>query len=193
MQIDNLVPFAFYQRLNHREKVLSLMVAGTVFLLGNLYALGGISRSLKTLRQDYADKRDEWEMARHFLEDKPTWDARAEWIRKSQERLVNRDSASYALLDQIQGLGRQYGVTITNPKIRPVVAGEKTSADYQAVTMEIDTRSDWGALLKFIHAVQEKPDKFLAFDEARLHTEQSDPSTIIGNFRVSRWYAPVGK
>ena len=192
MQIDNLLPFAFYQRISQREKRLLLLVLGTAFILGNLLALTTIARSFRTLRQDYRDKNDEWKFASNFIQDKATWDTRAEWLRKTQPKMTSRDSVSYALLDQVQGLGRQYKVIITNSKIRPVSPGDKVSPDYQAVTMEIDTRSDWGDLVRFMNALQQKPENFLAFDEARLHSEPSDPATMIGNFRLSKWFAPAG-
>ncbi len=193
MQIDTLLPFAFYQRITRRERVLLLLVVGTAFLLGNLYALSTVTRSFHTLRQDYRDKSDEWNFASHFIQDKAVWDARTEWLRNTQPKMTNRDSVSYALLDQVQGLGRQYKVLITGSKIRPVTPGDKVSPDYQAVTMEIDTRSDWSDLVHFLNALQQKPDSFVAFDEARLHSEPSDPATMIGNFRLSKWYAPGGR
>ena len=192
-QIDQLIPFAFYQRLTQRERVLLLLVAGTAFVLGNLIAISTVVKSFRTLRQDYAEKTDSWKFASHFIQDKALWDARTEWLRKTQPPMTSRDPASYALLDQVQGLGRQYNVIITNTKIRQAQAGEKASPDYTAVTMELDTRSDWGALLKFMNAVQQKPENYLAFDEARLHTEQSDPATVIGSFRISKWFAAGGK
>ena len=167
-----------------------MLVAGTAFVLGNLIALSTVTRSYRALRQDYAEKNDAWKFASLVIQDKPTWDKRADWLRKTQPKLTNRDPASYALLDQVQALGREYKVVITNPKIPPLLPGaEKGSSDYQAVTMTFDTRSDWSALVKFMAAVQNKPENFLAFDEARLHSEQSDPATMIGNFRVSKWYA----
>ncbi len=195
MNLDNLIPLPFYQRLNPRERVLVLLVAGTAFLLGNLLAVSTLIRSYHSLRRDYAEKSDQWEFSRHFIQDKAVWDARAEWLRKTQPKLTNRDSASYELIEQVQGLGRQYKVIITN--LRPVATatgagGEKRSGEYQPVTMAFDTRSDWGTLVNFLEGVQKKPEGYLAFDEARFHSEPNDPQTLIGNFGLSKWYAANG-
>jgi hypothetical protein len=186
-----LIPFAFYQRLSARERVLSLAVAGTIFVLANLFAVSTLGGAFASLRHDCAEEAGDLQVQRLLASDQPKVAQRMEWLRQKQPVLVSRDRAGTALFDQIQQFARLGGVIVTNPRIRPPAPAsedDRTAApSYQAVSVEIETQSDWAGIKKFIQAVQQ-PENFLVFDLATLRSD-TDPAIIRGRFQISKWYA----
>jgi hypothetical protein len=186
-----LIPFAFYQRLSPRERLLSLVVAGTVFVLVNLFAVSTLGSAFGTLRHDGAEAASDLQVQRLLASDQPKVAQRMDWLRKKQPVLVSRDRAGAALNDQVQQIARVGAVIVTNPRIRPPAPASEddrtATPSYQAVSVEIETQSDWAGIKKFIQAVQQ-PENFLVFDLATLRSD-TDPAVIRGRFQISKWYA----
>ena len=192
MASDALIPFPFYQRLSARERVLLLVVAGTLFALANLVAVSALTRTFSSLRRACEEQSDTLKVQRLFARDQPMWNQRMAWLRTNQPVLASRDRAGASLFDQVQQLARASGVIITNQQIKPVLnaaaESRSSSADYQAVSVEMDTQSDWGGLSKFLYSVQQ-PKSFLVIDLTTIRSD-TDPATIKGHFQISKWYAP---
>jgi hypothetical protein len=193
MAAADLIPFAFYQRLSPRERNLLLAVLGTVFILANLLALSSLAGAFGELRRECADQSSNLQVQRLFASDQPKVTQRMNWLRTKQPVLVSRDRAGTALLEQVQQFARASGVIVTSPLIKPVSAGSgetpAASTDYQAVTVEVETQSDWAGIKKFIQTLQQ-PENFLVFDLATLRSD-TDPAIIRGRFQISKWYAPA--
>ena len=66
------------------------------------------------------------------------------------------------------------------------------SHDYQAVSVEVDTESDWAESRPFRPDVA-KAGGFVVFDLATLRSDPGNASRMKGQFRISKWYAPTGK
>jgi hypothetical protein len=193
MASADLIPFAFYQRLSARERTLLLIVAGAVFVLANLIGVSALAGAFGELRRDCAEQSANLQVQRIFASRQPDLVQRTNWLQARQPVLVSRDRAGAGLLNQIQQFARASGVIVTNPQIKPLPPPSESrgtgSADYQAVTVEVETQSGWAGAKKFIEAMQQ-PENFLVFDLATLRSDP-DPAIIRGHFQISKWYAPA--
>src|ERR1043165_8557447 len=107
---------AFYQRMNPRERLLSWIVAGTVFLLLNLWILSWIFGALGAARKELAARKATMAEQALYVKERDVWMKGEEWIRQHQPSLKNPAEAS-ALLDQLKEVAGKYNVLIENPAI----------------------------------------------------------------------------
>ena len=190
--------FAFYHRLNSRERVLLLIVGGSVAFIVNLILLSVLLRNSRELGQQYTEKTQELDRENLFAAQKAAlWTPRNDWLKKTQPVLDKPGLAGSQLLEIVQGIARGNGVIVTNPRIVGANGSTPTNpgggnADYQPVSVRIDTQSDWKNVVRFVAAVQQ-PNAFLVFEEGDLSSDRSDPATMHGTFLISKWYAPGGK
>ena len=83
-------------------------------------------------------------------------------------------------------MASKYSVLIQNPAIG---SGE-TTPNHQTVFASIETKSPWPPLVHFLYDVQ-KPDGFVVFESVNLAIDSSDPTTMLGKFKIARWFAPA--
>ena len=187
-----LPSFEFYQRMNPRERTLSLIVGGALLLVLNLIAIATLLRSSRDLRAQIAGKTQELHLQSLYAQEQPMWKQRTDWLKGKQPPLVNRDRAGADLLGEIQTAGRVDRVVLTSFQITPVaptIAGERAARpEYQSVSVSVEMQSDWSSLVQFLAALQ-RPEGFLVFDRATLRSDANDPQRMKGAFSISKWYA----
>jgi hypothetical protein len=173
--------------MNPRERVLSWIVAGTVFVLLNLWILSWILGALGAAHKEVAARRAKLAEQTLYIKERDLWTKREEWIRKHQPVLNNPAEAS-ALLDQLKQVAGKYNVLVENPAIG---AGE-TTPYHQTVFASIETKSPWPPLVHFLYDVQ-RPDAFIVFENVNLTVDGSDPTMMRGKFKIARWFALAQK
>jgi hypothetical protein len=176
---------AWYERMNPRERVLSCVVAGTMFVLVNLFILSWLFGALGRARAELAARKAVLAEQAVYIKERDLWMKRAQWIREHQPTLKNPAEASL-LLDQLKQVAGKYNVLIENPAIG---AGE-TTPYHQTVFASIETKSQWPRLVHFLYDVQQ-PDAFVVFENVNLAIDSSDPTMMRGKFKVARWFAPA--
>ena len=191
------LPFAFYQRLNPRERALSLLVAATVFVLANLFALSYLLGAFHDLGEQYASGRQALNRENFWAGEQPMWEQRERWLREKQPVLTNLDRAPTQLLEQVQGAARASQVLLKNQQLRALGSrtrnqGAVAPTEYQAVSVHVDTESDWKQLVGFL-ALLQKPENFIVFDLASVHTDTADAKLMRCSFEVSKWDAPAAR
>ena len=129
MASNELILFAFYQRLSPRERTLVLLVAGTVFVLANLVGLSTLAGEFGELRRAGAEQSSNLEVQRIFASQQPDLVQRMQWLHTKQPVLVSRDRAGASLLNQVQQFARGSAVILTNPQIKPLPPGSAASRD----------------------------------------------------------------
>ncbi len=179
--------WAWYHRMNPRERVLSWIVAGTIFVLLNLWILSWILGALGAAHKEVAARRAKLAEQTLYIKERDLWTKREEWIRKHQPVLNNPAEAS-ALLDQLKQVAGKYNVLVENPAIG---AGE-TTPYHQTVFASIETKSPWPPLVHFLYDVQ-RPDAFIVFENVNLTVDGSDPTMMRGKFKIARWFALAQK
>ena len=175
----------WYQRMNQRERVLSWLAVGTVFVLLNLFVLDWIFGALSSAQKQIASRRAALAEQALFVKERDLWTKRDEWMRQHQPILKNPAEAS-ALLDQLKEIAGKYNVLVENPAIG---SGE-TTPYHQTVYASIETKSPWPPLVHFLYDVQ-RPDAFIVLENVNLAIDGSDPTMMRGKFKIARWFAPA--
>ncbi|MFZ0918322.1 MAG: hypothetical protein WAN04_15625 [Candidatus Udaeobacter sp.] len=173
--------------MNPRERVLSWAVAGTVFVLLNLWIVNWILAALGVAHTEVAARRAKLAEQALYVQERDLWNKREEWIGKHQPVLNNPAEAS-ALLDQLKQVAGKYNVLVENPAIG---TGE-TTPYHQTVFASIETKSPWPPLVHFLYDVQ-RPDAFVTFENVNLTVDGSDATMMRGKFKIARWFAPAQK
>jgi hypothetical protein len=176
---------AWYQRMNPRERLLSLIVAGIVVVLLNLWILSWIFGVLGAARKELATRKATMAEQALYVKERDLWMKRDEWMRQHQPTLKNPAEAS-ALLDQLKEVAEKYNILVENPQIGP---GE-TTPYHQTVFASIETKSPWPPLVHFLYDVQ-RPDAFIVFENVNLAIDGSDPAMMRGKLKIARWFAPA--
>ena len=110
-----IVP-GWYERMNQRERVLSWLVVGTLFLLVNLFILSWLFGALGRARGELVTRKAVLAEQAVYIKERDLWMKRAQWIREHQPTLKNPAEASL-LLDQLKQMAGKYNVLIENPAI----------------------------------------------------------------------------
>ncbi|HEX4640413.1 MAG TPA: hypothetical protein VH252_03450 [Chthoniobacterales bacterium] len=177
----------WYQRLNPRERRLSAIVGGIVFLLLNWFVWGKLLGALDRARGDLVARQNTRKVQDVFIRERGLWEKRAEWLKDHQPALKGPGDAS-TLLDQVKQVAGKHSVLIENPAI----GTSDATPDRQAVFASFDVKSDWPGLVKFLYDVQQ-PESFIVFESVTLNIDAADPTQMRGKMKIARWFAPAGK
>lgn len=175
---------AWFQRMNPRERVLSLIVAGTLFLLVNFFIWDALLGMLGQTQTDLASRKSLRAQQSVFLKERETWKKRDQWLKKHQPALNSPVEAS-TLLDQVKQVASKHNVLLENPQIG---SGDSTP-NHQSVFASVETKSPWPPLVRFLYDVQ-RPEAFVVFESVNLQIDSADPTMMKGKFRIARWFAP---
>ncbi len=175
--------FAFFQRMNRRERVLSLIILALGFVLLNYYIWSSMLGSYQRARRDLVTREGLRAQQQVFLRERKMWETRADWLSKRQPVMKSPVEAS-TLLDQVKQAASKNNVQIENPAI----GNSDTTPNYQAVFASVETKSPWPPLVHFLYDVQQ-PENFVVFESVNLAIDSSDPTLMRGKFKVARWFA----
>ena len=175
---------AWFQRMNPRERMLSLIIAVTLFGLINVFIWSSLLGTLGRTRADFAERKALRTQQTVFLKEREMWEKRDEWLRKFQPTLKSPVEAS-TLLDQVKAAAGKHKIVLENPQIG---SGDSTP-NYQAVFASVETKSEWQPLVRFLYEVQQ-PESFVVFESVNLAIDSADPTMMRGKFKIARWFAP---
>ncbi|MDQ3119558.1 MAG: hypothetical protein M3Q89_08355 [Verrucomicrobiota bacterium] len=175
---------AWFHRLNKRERILSLIIAATLFGLLNLYIWGSLLGSLRSAQQDVSARKAVRAQQNVFLRERKMWEKRDEWLNKFQPELKGPVESS-TLLDQAKQAAAKHNILLENPGI----GSSESTPIYQTVSVSIDTKSPWPPLVRFLYDVQQ-PESFVVFESVNLQIDSADPTMMRGKFKIARWFAP---
>jgi hypothetical protein len=176
---------AWYERMNRRERLLSLIVAGAVIALLNLVVWSWLLGALGRARSELAERRATRAEQAIYVKERSLWEKRDQWVRQHQPVLKNAADAS-TLLDELKQIAGKHNILIENPAIG---AGE-TTPYHQTVFASIETKSPWPPLVHFLYDLQQ-PEAFIVFESVNLAIDSTDPTTMRGRFKIARWFAPA--
>src|SRR5438094_7014090 len=180
---------AAYQRMNQRESIMTLAVAGILFALINIFIWKWVLGTIGNSRRDLAARKATRSEQTVYMRERELWAKRDQWLQKTQPPLKGAEEAS-TLLDQLKQIASKYNILIENPAI----GNGETNATYQSVFASIETKSAWPELVHFLYDVQ-SPESFIVFESVNVMIDPADPTQMRGKFKIARWYAPanVGK
>ena len=175
---------AWFQRMNPRERMLSLIVAGALFLLINLFIWSSLLGAVRSAHSDVAARKSSRIQQTIFLRERKIWEKRDEWLKKNQPTLKSPVESS-TLLDEVKQVAAKHNILIENPAI----GSSDTTPNFQTVSVSIETKSPWPPLVHFLYDVQ-RPEAFVVFENVNLAIDPSDPTMMRGKFKIARWFAP---
>jgi Tfp pilus assembly protein PilO len=177
----------FLDRMNKREKILALIVAGAIVLIVGMGLINFVIEKQASLRSQLVSKQREITSLESLAAARDTWAARDEWINVTQPQLKSQSGAGVQLLDEVKGIARENDVILENPAI-----GLPEIKDaYRSMPVTVETKSSWKALVMFLHSLQ-APERFVAIESIEIKVDAADKTKIHGTFRIARWYAPGG-
>jgi len=165
---------AWYQRLNPRERLLSAIVAGVIFLLLNWYIWDKLLGALSRARADVVTRQNTRKVQDVFIRERSLWEKRAQWLKEHQPVLKGPGEAS-TLLDEVKQIAGKHNIVIENPAI----GTSDATPDRQAVFASFDVKSPWPPLVRFLYDVQQ-PDSFVVFESFTLNIDPADPTMMRG-------------
>ena len=177
---------AWFERMNRRERLLSLAVAGLIFLLVNLFIWSRLLGAINIARADLATRQASRKEQAIFMKERALWQKRDDWLHQHQPILKNAGEAQTGLLDEFKQVASKHDILIENPAIG---SGE-TTPNHQTVFASIETKSPWPPLVHFLYNVQQ-PESFIVFETVNLMIDSSDPTMMRGKFKIARWFAPT--
>src|SRR5207249_11464968 len=108
---------AAYQRMNQRERIMTLAIAAVLLLLINLFiwkwVLGTIGKSRRELASRKATRAEQTV----YMKERELWAKREQWLQKTQPTLKGAEEASTSLAQLKQIAGRD-NVWIEHPALR---------------------------------------------------------------------------
>ena len=175
-------------QLSSREKTLSILVGAVAFILVTFFTADYFLKSKAKLTADLALKTRVLKKVQGLNAEKTMYEQRDAWLREKQPKLaVSEERAGGQLLEQVKELAKKHGVLLENPIIRQAV--RKAELPYVAIGIEIETKSEWNALIAFLGELQ-TPEQFIVLDSANLKIDGAEQSKMRGKFKIARWYAP---
>ncbi|MEI6351618.1 MAG: GspMb/PilO family protein [Verrucomicrobiota bacterium] len=173
------------KRLSARERIMVAVVAAILFVLGNMALLSSLAERHRQLSSDLATKNTELAALKTILSDREQGAKRDAWLTATQPKLTNQSQAGVVLLDQVRQVAKASDVLLENPEIGSMDSSQPTR---QSVTVMIQTKSSWAALVKFLNGLQQ-PDQFIVFESANFQSDSTDPAQMRGRLRIAKWYA----
>ena len=177
---------AWIARMNRRERSLSLLVAGVVFLLINFLLWNWLLGAMSGARTDLAQRKLKRKEQEILIKERDLWTQRDQWLQQHQPTFNGASEASTLLEQQLRPVASKYNILLENPQIG---SGE-TTPSHQTVWASVDTKSDWQSLVHFLYDVQQ-PEAFIVFESATLAVDTGDPTKMRGKFKIARWFAPA--
>lgn len=172
-------------KLSPRERRLVLVIGGILFLLVNLFVLSSIRQRFARTGVEITTKQEELARLKAIIAEGETWQEREEWITLHQPQLENREQAGVTLLEEVRQIARASNVVIEKPSL----GGIEAQGVYQSVSVYVETRSSWDALITLLHALQQ-PEHFIVFESAHLQVDSRDATQMQARLRIAKWYAP---
>ena len=177
---------SWFLRLNRRERVLSAVIAGSLFLLLNYLIWSGLLGGISGINAEMAGKKTTRAAQLVYIKERDLWASREVWLKKNQP--VSKGPAEVStLLNQLKEIAGKHKVLIENP----VLGGTENTADRQSVSASVETKSPWPPLIRWLYDVQQ-PESFVVFESVGLAIDTADPTMMRGKFKVARWFAPAG-
>ena len=137
---------AWYERMNQRERVLAMIVAGILFALLNLFVWSWLFGAIRRGHAELATRKETRKQQTIYVNERDLWTKRAEWVQQYQPVLRDAGEASKLLEEQLRPVADKYKVLLENPQIG---SGE-TTPHHQTVFNSFETKSPWPDLVHFL-------------------------------------------
>ncbi len=173
-------------QLSQREKVLSIAVGSVAFVFVNWIVIDLFLKNKATLTAGLERQAKTLQLTQARAPEKPLWQEREAWLAAQPPVLTNEDGASVQLLEEVKKIAAAHSVTVENPQLRPATRRPESTV----VSLEIEVRSPWKALVAFFDELQKGGRFNVVVEKANLKVDAKDQTQMAGKFTLAKWYAP---
>lgn len=173
------------QQMNAREKTLATIVGALLVSLLTYMLLSTFQKHHAKLRGQLRDRQTELDAMKTLSTERELWLKRDAFFQEKQPPLANPGGAGVALMEEAKEIAQKHSIVIENP----LIGTPEARANYQAVSVNLETKSKWLDLVEFIYELQ-APESFIVLENAKLTLDQSDKTQVHGVFRIAKWFAP---
>ncbi|MEI6350149.1 MAG: GspMb/PilO family protein [Verrucomicrobiota bacterium] len=176
-------------KLSKKELKLLALFAGTVFFAVNVMALKGYVTSLRAVRADLAKLTLDRQNIDGLLSDRDYWRERQRWLDAHEPNLDNVGAAQGELIQTLQSVARDRGITILDQTIlEPVFQSQ-----YQEIAAKFKLTAAFQDMVGWLADIQ-APERFYIVNQLQLsidtRSQEEDPPAIC-TIQVGRVYSPT--
>lgn len=170
------------RNLNARERTLALVLAGTAFLLLNLFVLPRLVAANRTAKQKTAELQAQLAAAEGWMDKKAHWEEREKWLNATEPsgNAERQDSATQ--LEDLQASARNLGLKIDEVQLLQL---EETEY-YHPVGAKLTVSGPWAGLVKFVARLQD-PALFDVIPRFSIKSGDQPPN-VICEMEIQRWF-----
>ena len=171
------------RKLTQSESRLLVMFLGTIILIVNLIGVSFLLRKQGEMRLKLVNLKNEQRESNSWLAEMDLWQQRKDWMDAKQPRLQNAGEADATLLEALQTSARKQNITIMEQGF-----GEPNSQPfYQEINVKLKISGSLESITRWLVELQQ-PVNFQAIPTLSMKSD-SDPSKLICELTVARWYA----
>lgn len=165
-----------------------------LFALLAMLLLGGV-----VIASDfYFDRRDlllnerrrleeEWIVIETLFEEKELWEARAEWLDRSQPAFTSSEQVEQAIYQEALAKDAE-GVTTSKQALMPTL----TTPDFVQAGVSLNATGELSDVFRWLYELN-RPEEFRVIRNLKVAPDKEAPEKIIAQFELLRWYAPPEK
>lgn len=179
--------------LTQREKNLAVLTGAVFFLIINVVVVTLLVRKQGDLRERVGELREERAEADMWLKEKETWQARKQWLEKTQSVLASPSVESAQLLETLSTSAARHSITIveqgfSEPEGSNGPNGAGTVKPHDEIDVKLKVSGPMEAVTRWLAEIQQ-PEKLQGVNSLSMKVE-GDPSKIVCELTVARYYAP---
>lgn len=171
--------------LTKSEKKLLIIFLTAIFLIGNLFGMSFLFHKQESLQARLLTLQNGQREAKSWLAEKETWRKREAWLKNKQPKLQSPGEASAALLESLQTSARSQSITILEQSF----AESDPQPAYQEIVVNLKVSGALESLTRWLVELQQ-PAYFQALPAFSMKSD-TDPSRVVCELTVARWYAPA--
>lgn len=173
--------------MSQREKVLSWVVGGVLFLVINLFAVKFLMDNYRKLSTTRAEVEGKIAGLQLQESQRDLWAQRDQWLNNSLPSMGDSDVANRQLIDAVQNVAKKYTVTLEAPQ--PGVPLRQQL--YTMLSIKLEAKAAWTQMFDFLQELQ-APGQFISV-EGELKVDPTDKTQLRAALTVSKWYSPEAK
>jgi hypothetical protein len=121
--------------------------------------------------------------AKELMSEQELWAQRSAWLAEKQPEFTKRGEADLSLLNLIRDTAEAQQVTIEQNQPQPPTEKPGLTSS----TYSVQAKADLGAMLKWLHAIQE-PNAFISISSFAMVPNEEDTSQVRVNMLIEKWF-----
>lgn len=170
--------------LTKLEKNLTIGLAVTIFLLGNMFGVSALLRNKRSMQLESITLKGQQDEADLWLSQKDKWLTRKAWLDKTQPKASQPEAAQSTFFEELQKSARSSSLTIDEQSFGEV----SDSTHFQSVSVKMRLTGTLENTVRWLATIQ-RPELFQAITSFTLKSEK-DPPNVNVDMEIAKYYLP---